>query len=129
MASWEALRAHLKETFDVGVDDGKLFAIDVRYEDGRHQRVFADVETVYGKRFLQLRSLVAKQQRIDPVEALEASAELTLGALVLEDGMYFLQQRIVLENLPIEGAEFVVRTVATIADNLESAHSGGKDMF
>ena len=113
----------------MGVDDGKLFAIDVRYEDGRHQRVFADVETVYGKHFLQLRSLVAKQQRIDPVEALEASAELTLGALVLEDGMYFLQQRIVLENLPIEGAEFVVRTVATIADNLESAQSGGKDMF
>jgi len=129
MASWETLRSHICETFDVGVDDGKLFAVDVRYGDGRHQRVFLKVEPAYGKRFLQLRSLVAKQDRMDPVEALQVSAELALGALVLEDGMYFVQQRILLENLPVEGVAFVVRTIATIADNLEAAHTGGNDKF
>lgn len=130
MASWDEVRAHLERTYAVGIDDGTLFGLDVKFGDGRKQRVFASTHKTYGKQFLQLRSLVAKVDKIDPAEALATSSELALGGLMIDGGMYFLQYRLILDDVAPEAVDFPLRTLAAIADNLEAAHAGGgRDMF
>jgi len=131
MADWEALRAHLADTFGLDVDEEDEFAVTVRRKDAegveRAQRVMLSRYRAFGTTMVEFRSAFGELGDYDAESLLVESLRLPVGAIALHGHFLVVAQKDPLEDLTEEAVVRMLTRVSLLADVLEGR--GGGDRF
>lgn len=128
MVIWSELRRYAMSRNEFVLDDDGLFAYTLSLPGGRTQRIFVQRLELLGREFIELRTLVCREEEFEPREALRQSAEARLGSFALEDGVYYLQHRLNLETIDFSTFDETANMLARRGDKLEERYSG-RDIF
>jgi len=125
MPSWAEIQEYARNTYKLSRDEDTQIALIFAYEDGRSQQVFVRRFEAWDQECIEFRTPVCREEDMNPKVALTRNAKLDLGALALDDGMYFLIHNVCLRNLALDEFERPLHYLAVIADELEEQYAGG----
>jgi hypothetical protein len=128
MPTWPELREHARSKYQLSKDEEDWFCLLWSYDSGRSQQVVVHHYQCFDQDWIEFRSYVCKAEEMTPRGALRKNAELSLGALALDDdGDYVLIHRAALASLDPDEFALPLQVLATTADELEQQHAARDD--
>ena len=128
MTSWGKLQEYARSVYDLSEDEEDHFTLIFEY-DTRSQKILVRTFTGFEQEFIEFRTTVCQEADMDPMVALKINAELPIGALALDNGLYILVYKFPLTNLDIEEFELPLNALATTGDSLEELYSSKEDTY
>jgi hypothetical protein len=128
--AWENVVAWARDTYDVTSEPDDILALTVswsgteRTQGLRIKRFEHDDED-----WLALMSTVCRAQQMNAADALAKNVELAFATLALDDGFVILVYSVPIAGLAPRRLRRLVHDLASDADDLEEAHTGGADEF
>lgn len=127
MPSWGEIQEYARSKYKLSRDEDDHFALIFSFPDGRSQQIFVKRFDAFEQECIEFRTPVCKQEDMDATLALTKNAEFAIGALVLEQGLYFLMHNAMLRNLDMDDFELPLHVLASCADDLEQEHAAGDE--
>ena len=124
MPTWEDVQTYARDNYTLKADTEDFFALEFSYENERTQLIAARRITAFEEEWVQLRSLVSKNLELSPKDLLTRSGELAIGAIVLDEGKYFLTHTASLAAVEGDLLDRLLKVVAYTADTLEKEFTG-----
>jgi hypothetical protein len=126
LSSWSEVQAHLRSRYRLQQDDAQSFLLGFAFESGAApaasllpgseeplvQGIQGQPVTVDGHAFLLLRAEVCSDRAMSPTAALQHSAKLVLGALVLSGNHYVLRYSAPLSSLEAADLDYALEYLA-----------------
>lgn len=129
MPSWGELQEYAKSKYKLSVDEEQRFALVFGYDDGRSQQIFVVRFDAFDREWIEFRTAVCREEEMSPKVALRKNAELAVGSLALEEGMYLLLHNVGLKTMDLEEFEIPLHVLARTADNLEKQYASESDLY
>lgn len=119
MPNWNDLRKYIDENYRL-LDEGEDFVVlgwQQREQDGSltRQAVFCFAMTAYAEPWVILQAKVCPEESLPARQALLLSADLTIGSLVLSEGVYLLRNTFSIYSLPLPDILLTVERMAWAA--------------
>ena len=129
MATWEDLRAYVRETYTVSEDTGELLTLLFNVSGERKQWAYVTrTRTGGGLDFATIASPFATVGTIDLEGALHELREYVVGGVATYGDLYVVRHAVLLETINTAEFEVPLRLVLGAADALESQFAGS-DLF
>lgn len=127
MPSWSEIQEYARSKYKLSRDEDNHFALIFSFPDGRSQQIFVKRFEAFDQECIEFRTPVCNEDDMNPKVALQKNAEFAIGALVLEQGLYFLVHNALLRNLDIDEFELPLHVLAGCADDLEKEYAASDD--
>lgn len=127
MPTWGEIQEYARSKYKLSRDEDNYFALIFAFDDGRSQQIFVRKFDAFDQECIEFRTPVCKEDEMSEKVALSKNAEFALGALAIEDGLYFMMYNVPLRNLDIEEFELPLHVLASCADDLEKTYSAGDE--
>jgi hypothetical protein len=102
LVTWDEVRAHLRQVFDIADENAARMTLIWCFPDGVSkllQWVEVELETILGQPWLVLSADVLPVAELSPRQAMRRRAALAFGALVEREEMYILRHALPLDGL------------------------------
>jgi hypothetical protein len=126
VATWDEVRVAVRAAYALDSDTDHEFAVTLRSEDHRAQRVMVSHSEAWGRNLLEFRSAFAQAGTFDPNALLTDNLQLPLGAIALHGKFLVLVHKVVLDDTTVEGVLFLVDRMGVLADLLEERTGADK---
>jgi len=114
----------------VVVDEGGELGIDLRLDEGRHQRVFLGlIKDALDRPLLASYARIGDADDMDPMAALELNATTPYGAVAVLDGRVIMRRTERLSGLDPASLAESVQLLALNADLIEQTLYGRRDRY
>ena len=121
MPSWDEIRDHLRNTFNVVRDEPHAMALawTITLDQGEFvQKLGLAPMTVDSRPWLTMIAEIAVEDTIPIRTALVYQDRLPFGGLVLRKGLYLLRHGVPLEETPLSELDWIIRLLADAAAHL-----------
>jgi hypothetical protein len=134
METFSEVRKHILDSFELNIDEPFIISFEIPMEqEGRLQSVFlAELKTSDGRRVLRVETPVIPLEDLDAEKCLRINLMQRVGYLAVGDldGVPYIKM---CENLPYaflmdQELEYVIRHVASTADQIERSLHPGEDI-
>ena len=134
METFSEVRKHILDSFELNIDEPFIVSFEIPMEEeGRLQSVFlAELKTSDGRRVLRVETPVIPLEDLDAEKCLRINLMQRVGYLAVGDldGVPYIKM---CENLPYaflmdQELEYVIRHVASTADQIERSLHPGEDI-
>ena len=134
MDTFSEVREHILESFELNIDEPFIISFECPMEEpGRLQSIFlAELKTGDGRRVLRVETPVVPLEDLDAEKCLRINLMQRVGYLAVGDldGVPYIKM---CENLPYaflmdRELEYVIRHVASMADQMEQSLLPGEDI-
>ena len=129
MASWNALREHMRVNYKLKDDRDDVISMVWSYDDGRHQKIILRRYQAFDREMVELKSAFASAAELDPRELLRRNAELPLATIAQAGDVYLVVYNTFLAHLNFDDFALYLARVADVADTLEAEFGKGSDRF
>ncbi|MCG8463972.1 MAG: hypothetical protein MI750_03845 [Xanthomonadales bacterium] len=133
METFSEIREHVCQHYNVVHDEPFVLAIELKFEDGRHQSVFmAELEDRNGRRYLRIESPIAPLGNLEAEKCLRINLHLRIGYLAVGDmdGTPYIKlcENIDYRTLDTTELDFIVNRMGPLADQMEQKLVHGQDI-
>ena len=124
MATWKQIREYARSRYKLQDDEDDNFTLVWGFEDGRSQLVQVNLFEAFERPWIEFLSACCDEDDLDKGKALRKNGKLGCGALVLDQGRYYLRYTHPIDTMDLEELEVPLRAIAIAADQIEAEHAG-----
>ncbi len=129
MTTWQDLQNYARENYSLTADEDAHFLLTFALDDDRSHPIQVRKFKAFDRTWIEFRSPVCRSDEMTPLAALRRNNEFVVGALVLDEDMYYLVHNAALATLDMTEFELPLHVVSQSADRLESEHALDPDRF
>ena len=126
MATWDDVRAHLREKFKLSIDEPTWIGLGWKFPGPRGgelaQRQRVEPVTAFGRSYVLIWCDIIEIEKVPMRTALERNLTLAIGSIAISDNLYVLRSVMLLDNIDWQlfdlTLEYTAREAAMLRDGV-----------